>query len=97
MKAPARVLRRIDCALPGLEFLHCETAAFASLFKRDEAAIDGGYDLGLAPENPAFGAPRGKVGLGEHGARRADDIGNRIKTARFHTYLPEGGAGGTAC
>src|SRR3954470_5034674 len=85
--AQARHAGTIDRALPAGEFLETEPVTLAGLIDADQAAIDGGHDLGLPAHHPAG---RGRIGqrvVGERFAERTDDLGGANFLILDHSYL----------
>src|SRR5580765_3966390 len=64
----------VDRILPGEEFLHRQRIAAARLFKRQQPATHGGYNLGLASDDPTLGARGRQVGNRQRTAVRSDDV-----------------------
>jgi hypothetical protein len=49
----------VDRELPGEELIDCKGITAAGLFEREQAATDGGDDLGLTANDPPFRPWRG--------------------------------------
>ena len=64
----------IDGQLPAEELLGGQRIALAGFFEAEQTAADGSHNLGLAADNPAAGAGRGKVGNRQGTAIRPNDI-----------------------
>src|SRR3569623_2103322 len=56
--AQALHARTVDRSLPGSEFLQRQVVALEHFIDRQEAAVDRGHHLGLAPHDPPLGAGR---------------------------------------
>ena len=66
----------VDRALPGEELIHRQPVAFARFLQAEQSAAYGSHHLGLAPDDPALGVGRGKIGDGQRAPIGTDDIAN---------------------
>jgi hypothetical protein len=64
----------VDGELPAQELLGGQGVTLTGFFKAQETAANGGNNLGLAADNPATSAGRGKVGNRQGTAIRPNDI-----------------------
>jgi hypothetical protein len=72
--AQARQTMLVDGELPAQKLLSGQGVTLTRFFEAQETAANGGDNLGLAADNPATGAGRGKVGNRQGTAIRPNDI-----------------------
>src|SRR5438270_12188013 len=78
----------VDRALPAGEFLEAERVALAGFVNGEQAAGDGGDDLGLAAHDPASRADRRQRDERQRLAERSDDLGRTNRLVLEHSVTP---------